>query len=191
MDFISGTVTELWLDMTSVGSVELGSVEGVGLHGGEVDVFLVFFLLRSGVSVIAHVSLWLDVIDLALLVDDNWLSVDVFDVTVVVVLLRVDVVAGWMSVMLFRSMVGVSVVLEALELLKLVPESSVLNGLDLGGLGECRLVGDGELLLLELDLSDGFVLRSVILVLVAGVVGGVPGHGASEEEGRGEGSHAV
>ena len=190
MDFILSTVTELWLDMTSVGSVELGSVEGVGLHGGEVNVFLVFFL-RSGVSVIAHVSLWLDVIDLALLVDDNWLSVDVIDVTVVVVLLRVDVVAGWMSVMLVRSVVLVSVVLEALESLKLVPESSVLNGLDLGGLGECRLVGDGELLLLELDPSDGFVLRSVILVLVAGVVGGVPGHGASEEEGRGEGSHAV
>ena len=132
MDNISRAVAEVWLLSSSVGFEELGSVGGVGLPGGEEDVFGVFFLLRSTVRVVAHVSLWLDVIDLALSVDDNWLPVDVLDVTVVVALLGVLVVA-----------VGMSVVLETLESLQLVPESSVLDGLDLGGLSKSWLIGDG------------------------------------------------
>ena len=111
-----------------MGFEELGSVGGVGLSGGVEDVFGVFFHLRSNVSVVAHVSLWLDVIDLALSVDDNWLTVNVLDVTVVVALLGVLVVA---------------VVLETLESLQLVPESSVLDGLDLGALSKSWLIGDG------------------------------------------------
>ena len=167
---------------------ELGSVGGVGLPGGEEDVLDVFFLLRSSASVIAHVSLWLNVIDFVLSVDDNWLSVDVLDVAV---LLGVVVVGSVMSFFRVGVVVGKRVVLEALESLQLVPESSVLNGLDLGGLSESWLIGDGELLLVELNLLDGLVLRSVVLIIVAGVVGSVPGGGSSEQEGSGEGSHGV
>ena len=44
---------------------------------------------------------------------------------------------------------------------------------------------------MELNLLDGLVFRSVVLVLVAGVVGSVPGGGSSEQEGDGECSHDV
>jgi len=189
MDNILCAVAEFGLLITSVSTEELVSVEGVGLSGGEEDVFGVSFLLRSSASVVAHVSLWLDVIDLALSVDDDWLPIEVLDVTVMVVLLGVLVVGVGMSVLLVRIVMAMSVVFEALESLQLVPESSVLNGLDLGGLSESWLIGDGELLLVELNLLDGLVLRSVVLVLVAGVVSSVPGRGSSEQEGSGEGSH--
>ena len=143
MDIISCAFAEVWLLSSSVGFEELGSVGGVGLSGGVEDVFGVFDHLRSIVSVVAHVSLWLDVIDLALSVDDNWLPVDVLDVTVVVALLGVLVVAVGISVLLVRIVMGISDVLETLESLQLVPESSVLDGLDLGGLSKSWLIGDG------------------------------------------------
>ena len=180
MDIISCAFAEVWLLSSSVGFEELGSVGGVGLSGGVEDVFGVFFHLKSTVSVVAHVSLWLDVIDLALSVDDNWLTVNVLDVTVVVVLLGVLVVA-----------VGMSVVLETLESLQLVPESSVLNGLDLGGLSDSWLIGDGELLLLKLNVLNWLMFIRVLLLNVASIVRSIPGLDSSEQEGGGKSSHSV
>ena len=116
------------------------SVKRVILSGGEEDVFSIGFLRSIGDSVGTVVPLWCDVVHFPLSIKHDWLSVVVLNVSEVVVLFGILVVGVWMSVLDIRAMVRVGVVLEPVESLKLVPDGSVFDCLDLGLLSESWLI---------------------------------------------------
>ena len=149
----------------------------VFIHFGVVWTLIPDFLIRGGDGVLAcGLSLWLNIIDRALLIYHHRTSVDVFDVLEMSMLFRVLVVG---------------VVFEALESLKLVPDCSVFNRLDLGGLSDSWLIGDGELLLLKLNVFNWLMFIRVLLLNVASIVRSIPGLDSSEQEGGGKSSHSV
>lgn len=185
-------IAEFVLDVSRVSSVELVGVSSVCLPGWEEDVVGVVFLFSSGVVVRSGVSLWGDMVDLALLVHDNWLPLLVFNVTVVFMLLGVLVVGIWVAVVRIGAMVGVGELLQAIESLELVPDDSVGDGLDLGLLGESWLVGNRQLLVLELDMLNWLVLVSVVTARIASIVRCVPGRGTNGAESKCKGrSHLL
>ena len=87
-------------------------MEGVILHSGEEDVFGVDFLFSSSSGVGASVPLGLDMVDLALSVDSDWLSVIVLDVSIMVVLLGILMMGSWMGVVGIGAMMGMGKVFE-------------------------------------------------------------------------------
>ena len=94
------TFIEMGLSGTLVCSSEPTTVEVVILHCWEEDVLSVEFLLGMSGCIVSIIPLGIDVIDLSLLIVDNyWLSVIVLDMSGMVVLLWVIVLLSWLRVM--------------------------------------------------------------------------------------------
>ena len=96
----------------------------IRLHGWEVVVFFVLFLLFFLV-VLTDVSAWGDMVDDSVLIDDNWLSLEVFELSVVCVFFWINMVLGGASVFGIGAVVSVSVSLKTIDSGELVPEDSI------------------------------------------------------------------
>ena len=96
----------------------------IRLHGWEVVVFFVLFLLFFLV-VLTCVSAWGDMVDDSVLIDDNWLPLEVFVLSVVCVFFWINMVLGWAHVVAIGAVVSVSVSLKAIDSGELVPKDSI------------------------------------------------------------------